>query len=94
MVLFGDLENGVYDECSDLTEEEINTFYGFNSNGDTLEHATKDVDSSSEPEISESSEADEDTAKISSQDEAQDVIDEDNHFNIDVRMSLNAESIF
>ena len=53
MVFLGDLEHGVYDECSDLTEEEVNAFYGFNSNGHSLEDGVEEIGSESEVSDSE-----------------------------------------
>ena len=36
LVLLGELEHGVYDECSELTEE-VNAFYGFDNEGLSLD---------------------------------------------------------
>jgi hypothetical protein len=45
MFFMGELEHGTYDDCSDLTEDEVNAFYGFDQNGESFgsneEHDTE-----------------------------------------------------
>lgn len=53
MVFLGELEHGIYDECANLSEDEVNKFYGFDQNGDSLisaEETSSDNGSDSDPE--------------------------------------------
>ena len=60
LVFIGELKHGVYrDECDDLTEAEINAFFGFEVNGEPMESDDPDSDNSLE-EGQESDEEDND----------------------------------
>jgi hypothetical protein len=47
----GELQHGTYDDCEDLTEEEVNIFYNFCENGE-LHSDDEDLDQSDNEEDS------------------------------------------
>lgn len=51
MFFLGELKHGVYDDCTDLTDEEINAVYGFDQDGRPFDDEEEDY---SDNEISDS----------------------------------------
>lgn len=79
----GELEHGTYnDECADLTEDEVYTYFGFNKNG---EESSDGLELESDEELAELEGEHEDAIELSEYPVSEDETDTHVEFGTEVR---------